>query len=94
MAVYVDNMKAPYGRMVMCHMAADTRDELLEMAKAIGVQEKWLQKPGTWQEHFDICLSKRSQAIARGAIAVTTREIVLGMRAHREDHLAKEKKNV
>lgn len=32
MAVYVDNFKAPYGRMFMCHMIADTQKELLEMA--------------------------------------------------------------
>ena len=45
MTVYVDDMEAGYGRMVMCHMWADTLDELLEMADAIGVQRRWLQRP-------------------------------------------------
>ena len=45
MSVYVDDMEAGFGRMVMCHMWADTLDELLEMADAIGVQRKWLQRP-------------------------------------------------
>ena len=45
MSVYVDDMEAGYGRMVMCHMWADTLDELFEMADAIGIQRKWLQRP-------------------------------------------------
>lgn len=45
MSVYVDDMEAGFGRMVMCHMWADTLDELLEMVDAIGVQRKWLQRP-------------------------------------------------
>lgn len=31
MAVYVDNFYAPYKRMLMCHMAADTLQELHDM---------------------------------------------------------------
>jgi len=57
-AVYVDNMRAIYGRMVMCHMVADTTAELLAMADTIGVARKWLQHAGTYREHFDIALSK------------------------------------
>jgi len=38
--VYVDDMRAPFGRLVMCHMIADTDGELLEMADRIGVQRR------------------------------------------------------
>lgn len=73
--VYVDNMQAGYGRMKMCHMIADSTDELLKMADAIGVQRKWIQYPGTYQEHLDICLSKRSKAVALGAKEITMMEL-------------------
>ena len=76
MSVYVDNMRASLGRMVMCHMIADSTDELLAMADKIGVQRKWIQKAGTNREHFDICGSKRKLAVQFGAKEVTTRELV------------------
>jgi len=57
--------------MVMCHMIADTTEELLAMADRIGVQRRWLQYPGTDREHFDISLSKKELAIKFGAIPIT-----------------------
>jgi len=76
MSVYVDDFRARFGRMQMCHMAADTTEELLAMATKIGVAHRWLQKKGTSKEHFDVCLSKRTEAIKNGAIEMTSREIV------------------
>lgn len=76
MSVYVDDMAASFGRMRMCHMMADTTDELLAMALRIDVPFKWIQNPGTPREHFDICLSKRALAIKNGAKPVTMREMV------------------
>lgn len=63
MAVYVDDMKAPFGRMVMCHMLADTTNELLAMADKIGVARKWIQHPGTAKEHFDIALKAKTNSL-------------------------------
>lgn len=71
MSVYVDDMHAHYGRMVMCHMAADTEDELHVMADAIGVARRWHQG-----DHYDICLSKRRLAVRLGAREVSSRELV------------------
>lgn len=70
MSVYIDNMNAGYGRMKMCHMFADSTEELLSMADMIGVQRKWIQYPGTYKEHFDVCLSKRAKAVQAGAIEI------------------------
>ena len=79
MAVYVDDMHqypiGRYGRMKMCHMMADTTDELLEMADLIGVARKWIQNPGTDNEHFDIAKTKRNKAVAAGAVEVTMRQL-------------------
>ena len=80
MAVYVDDMRANYGRMIMCHMIADRRSELWALASVIGVSRKWCQQALTPQEHFDICLSKRRTAVALGAIEITWRELALKCR--------------
>lgn len=69
MAVYVDNMRAKFGRLIMCHMIGDTEAELHAMADKIGVARKWYQG-----DHYDIALSKRSLAVAAGAIEITMRE--------------------
>lgn len=75
MTVFVDDMEAKFGRMTMCHMIADTPEELLAMADRIGVARKWIQHRGTPKEHFDICLSKRALAVANGAKEITWREL-------------------
>lgn len=75
MTVYVDDMCAKYGRMVMCHMIADTEPELLAMADQIGVARRWHQYPGTEKSHFDVCLSKRAKAVSAGAVEISMKEL-------------------
>lgn len=70
MTVYVDDMRAPFGRMIMCHMLADTDEELHAMAAKIGVARRWHQKAGTPHSHYDICLTKRAKAVQLGAIEI------------------------
>lgn len=81
--VFVDDMRAPFGRMVMCHMIADTPEELLAMADRIGVQRKWIQKAGTYEEHFDISKVKKEMALRAGAQLVSSRELVAHMHLKR-----------
>lgn len=69
MTVYVDDMNAKFGRMIMCHMIADTDEELRDMATKIGVHQRWHQG-----DHFDICLTKKEKALQCGAIAITWRQ--------------------
>ena len=75
MVVYVDDMKARYGRMIMFHMVADTLEELHAMADKIGVARKWYQgPPKTRRQHYDISLTKRALAVSFGAVEITWRE--------------------
>ena len=85
MTVFVDDMRAPFGQMIMCHMTADTSNELHKMAQLIGVRRKWCQKEDTWKEHYDICLSKRKIAVESGAVETTQREIVKMIREKLEE---------
>jgi len=77
--VYVDDMRAPFGRMIMCHMLADTPTELHKMADAIGVSRKWHQG-----DHYDVCLSKRVLAVQHGAKEITAEQMVEVRRRCRE----------
>jgi len=71
MTVYVDLHQTGWrvGRMKMCHMMADTEDELHAMADKIGVNRRHFQG---WDKascvHYDICLAKRALAVSFGAI--------------------------
>jgi DNA/RNA endonuclease G (NUC1) len=75
MSVYVDTAITPFGRMLMCHMVADSHTELMEMAAKLDLKSKWLQHENTYKEHFDICLSKRTQAINLGAVVINRRQL-------------------
>ena len=69
MAVYVDDVRHPYRGMIMCHMWADSLEELMAMADRIGLDRKWFQSPpkASW-EHFDISIGMKRAAIRNGAI--------------------------
>jgi len=56
--------------MKMSHMIADTPDELHAMADAIGLSRRHYQK-----DHYDVSMSLRRKAIARGAVELTLREL-------------------
>lgn len=73
MAVYVGVPMWPFGRMIMCHMFADTNEELEEMRKKLRLSKSWEQKPrDSIGPHYDIAKSKRTEAIKLGAIACDT----------------------
>ena len=73
MTVYVDDMRAPFGRLIMCHMIADTLAELHAMADRISVARRWFQNTVSGP-HYDIALSKRALAVRYGAREITLRE--------------------
>jgi len=73
-SVYVDAAQHRFGRMIMCHMLADTEAELHAMADAIGVQRRWFQDRGS-TPHYDICTSKRVLAVKLGAVELDRRQL-------------------
>jgi hypothetical protein len=79
MSVYVDNMRAPLKRgrrtYIMCHMIADSTEELHAMAQRIGAPISGFEDAGTYREHYDICKTKRALAVANGAIEVTMSQL-------------------
>ena len=86
MSVYIDEAAHPFGRMVMCHMIADSTEELLAMAARIGAAERWIQFRGTYREHFDVCKSKRALAIRCGAQPITTRDLAAKINKRKGSH--------
>ena len=78
MTVYVDDMRAPFGRMIMCHMIADTDEELHAMAARIGLARRWHQAPPKAStSHYDIALTKRAEAVAAGAAEISQRQTAM-----------------
>ena len=74
--LYVDDYRATYGRFRMSHMMADTTEELLVAADALGLKREWLQKTGTEYEHFDVSDSKRSAAVRLGAVQLASKDLI------------------
>ncbi len=78
MPVYVDGARNEFRGMQMCHMLADTVDELHAMADRIGLARKWFQAKST--PHYDLSQSKRKLAVEAGAKELDRKELVAVIR--------------
>ena len=87
MSVYVDSAVHQFRSMLMCHMLADTPEELHAMADRIGMARKWYQRHAS-TPHYDISREKRAAAVAAGAIEVDRRGLVAVIRRIRASILA------
>jgi len=83
MTVYVDNSFLPYGRMKMCHMAANTEAELHVMADRIGLRRRWFQDRGRYP-HYDVSMCKRALAVHYGAVETTTKALLAVLKSGEE----------
>lgn len=86
MSVYVDAPVWRLRNMRMCHMIADTLDELHAMADRLGLKREWFQDEASFP-HYDIAKSKRSLAIAAGAIECDRAAFIGHIRRLRGDNL-------
>lgn len=87
MTVYVDPLMSHgwrlYGRPVQnCHLFTDGElEELHALARQIGMKRSWFQPKST--SHYDLTPSRRTAAIAAGAVEVNRRRAVEIWRARR-----------
>lgn len=59
-----------------CHLVADTREELLAMARVVGAFSDWLQVGRDGFPHFDLTPPRRETAIRMGAKEISRRDVV------------------
>lgn len=78
MSVFVDDAAIPYRGKNRYHLAADSVQELHVFAAGIGIKRCWFH-PSARFPHYDITGPQREQALAAGARAVTSRELVARM---------------
>jgi hypothetical protein len=78
MSVYVDASFWTLGRMKMCHLLADTEEELNSFASSLGLKASWRQTSPV--PHYDLSKSKRTEAVKLGAIECDKRGIVAVMK--------------
>ncbi len=86
MAVYVDSLRDygwRHGR--SCHLIADSVEELIEFAVAMGLRPEWYQPKSS--PHFDLTEGGRATAVEHGAIELGFREFVTKLREIRQNGL-------
>jgi len=86
MACYVDTVRSYPGKGLrfteFCHLLADTRAELHEMADALGIPSRFFQDH-PWRWHHDLPEPLRARAVQLGALEVTMHEVGALLRARR-----------
>jgi Protein of unknown function (DUF4031) len=65
-----------------CHLLADTRAELHELADRIDMPRRFFQDH-PWRWHYDLPAHLRARAVELGAIEISRREVALMLRARR-----------
>ena len=73
MSVYVNKLRARYGGLTLCHLLADSVEELHAMAARIGVERGLFQQDRI--PHYDLSRTKREEAIAAGALVIDRQQL-------------------
>ncbi|HBJ72376.1 MAG TPA: DUF4031 domain-containing protein [Actinobacteria bacterium] len=77
MSLLVDQAHWPWRDRMWCHLISDSSlDELHSFASGLGIPERGFQG-----DHYDLPNELRVQAIQHGAREVSSREIILALRA-------------
>jgi hypothetical protein len=87
-ACYVDTVRdypdAGLRHTRFCHLLADTRAELHEMADQVGMPRRFFQDHA-WRWHYDLPEPLRARAVAAGAREVTMHDVGALLRARKHD---------
>jgi hypothetical protein len=88
MSCYVDTVRSYPGAGLrfseFCHLLADTRQELHEMAEQLGMPRRFFQDH-PWRWHYDLPAHVREHAIELGAHEVTMHDIGALLRRRRAE---------
>ena len=71
MSVYIDTLMNPYKGKKVCHMIADTEDELISMILTVGGKMENQLDAGTADSRFDVNERQRELALENGAIEIS-----------------------
>ena len=87
MSIYVDTMRPCLKNMTWshnesCHLVADSIEELHEFAGQLGLKRSWFQNHPRLL-HYDLTQNKRRLAVKKGAIEITTFELVSIMKGRK-----------
>lgn len=74
--VYIDDAYKQYKGYTMCHLVADTEEELHNFALTIGLKREWYQCKPNKIPHYDVSLLKRALAVQRGAKEITQKQLI------------------
>ena len=90
MACYVDTVRSyPNAGLrftEFCHLLADTRDELHDMADALGIPRRFFQEH-PWRWHHDLPEHLRPLAIELGAVEMVIHEVGALLRRRKREYL-------
>ena len=90
MACYVDTVRSyPNAGLrftEFCHLLADTRDELHDMADALGIPRRFFQEH-PWRWHHDLPEHLRPRAVELGAVEMDIHEVGALLRRRKREYL-------
>jgi hypothetical protein len=75
MAVYVNKLRTRFGGLSLCHLLADSLDELHAMAARIGLERNLFNLDMI--PHYDLSRGKRLEAIAEGAVVIDRQQLAI-----------------
>lgn len=75
-AVYIGTLEYECNGMIMSHMGSPNLEVLHELAQKLGIRRWFQDDEHHLHPHYDVCKSKKKEAIKLGAIEVDDRDLI------------------